>query len=181
MPFAYYARLSPEERAVYRASDGITSLRLAGAQALTPLIDDLQGSLAREDRGAAERAASRLVSGLCSRFEIRAPRVEVLEVRPTFTAGELHGLYTSLPGGRATIQVWMRTARYARVVAFKTFLRTLLHEIGHHLDMRVLRLPMSFHTEGFFKRESSLFHQLVPAARRARVPPSGKAQHRPDR
>jgi hypothetical protein len=56
----------------------------------------------------------------------------------------------------------MRTARQRRVVAFRTFLRTLLHELGHHLDYEHLRLADSFHTEGFYKRESSLFHQLVP-------------------
>ena len=30
--------------------------------------------------------------------------------------------------------------------------------------MRLLGLKDSFHTEGFFRRESSLFHQLVPEA-----------------
>lgn len=55
----------------------------------------------------------------------------------------------------------MRTARQRRVVAFRTFLRTLLHELCHHLDYQLLRLPDSFHTEGFYKRESSLFHQLM--------------------
>jgi len=55
----------------------------------------------------------------------------------------------------------MRTAKQKRVVAFRTYLRTLLHEVGHHLDYTVLRLPESYHTEGFYKRESSLFHQLV--------------------
>jgi hypothetical protein len=47
------------------------------------------------------------------------------------------------------------------VVAFRSFLRTILHEFGHHLDYELLGLADSFHTEGFFKRESSLFHQLV--------------------
>jgi DinB superfamily len=55
------------------------------------------------------------------------------------------------------------------VVAFRTYLRTLLHEVGHHLDYALLRLRDSYHTEGFYKRESSLFHQLV-AERRARSP-----------
>ena len=63
----------------------------------------------------------------------------------------------------------MRTARHRRVVAFRTFLRTLLHEIGHHVDYELLRLADSFHTEGFFKRESSLFRQLVPEAGATRV------------
>jgi hypothetical protein len=70
----------------------------------------------------------------------------------------------------------MRTARHARVVAFRTFLRTLLHELLHHLDLEVLGLDWSFHTEGFFRRESSLFHQLVPEARST---PARAAAHRP--
>jgi hypothetical protein len=180
VPFAYYDRLSPEDQAVYRASDAITSLRLGGGSALTPLVTELQGALAREDRRAVQRAVTSLLGAVCAAFDVRAPRVEVLEVRPTFTGGELHGLYTARPGRRATIQLWMRTARYARVVAFRTFLRTLLHEIAHHLDVHVLRLPMSFHTEGFFKRESSLFHQLVPdplPARAARAPSTGPGRH----
>jgi len=63
----------------------------------------------------------------------------------------------------------MRTARQKRVVAFRTYLRTLLHEVGHHVDYAGLRLADSFHTEGFYKRESSLFYQLVPDGRRARL------------
>jgi hypothetical protein len=69
----------------------------------------------------------------------------------------------------------MRTARFARVVAFRTFLRTLLQELLHHLDVRFLHLPTSFHTEGFYKRESSLFHQLVPGAARGRPGPAPSA------
>jgi hypothetical protein len=87
--------------------------------------------------------------------------VEVLAVRPSAEWGELHGLYTASESGPARIQVWMRTARHRRVVAFRTFLRTLLHEVGHHLDYELLHLPDSLHTEGFFRRESSLFRQLV--------------------
>jgi NAD(P)-dependent dehydrogenase (short-subunit alcohol dehydrogenase family) len=49
----------------------------------------------------------------------------------------------------------------AQVVAFRTFLRTLLHELGHHLDYELFELEETFHTEGFYKRESSLFNQLV--------------------
>ena len=81
---------------------------------------------------------------------------------------ELHGLYVPEPGEGEppAIRVWMRTARKARVVAFRTFLRTLLHELLHHLDYEVLELGDSFHTEGFFRRESSLFRQLVPEGAR---------------
>jgi hypothetical protein len=89
-------------------------------------------------------------------------RAEVLAVRPSKNWGELHGLYTPAEHGRpARATVWMRTAQRRQVVAFRTFLRTLLHEVCHHLDYDLLRLPDSFHTEGFYKRESSLLKQIL--------------------
>jgi hypothetical protein len=94
-------------------------------------------------------------------------KVEVLAARPHAKWGELHGLYTVERGKVPKIQLWMRTAKQKRVVAFRTYMRTLLHEVGHHVDYALLRLPDSFHTEGFYKRESSLFYQLVPDASRS--------------
>jgi uncharacterized damage-inducible protein DinB len=89
--------------------------------------------------------------------------VTVLAARPHARWGELHGLYESpgRGGQPPLITLWMRTARQQRVVAFRTFLRTLLHEVGHHVDYTLLRLGDSFHTQGFYARESHLFHQLV--------------------
>jgi hypothetical protein len=91
----------------------------------------------------------------------------VLAARPHAKWGELHGLYTLERGKPPKIQLWMRTAKQRRVVAFRTYLRTLLHEVGHHLDYHhtALQLRDSYHTEGFYKRESSLFHQLVAERR----------------
>ncbi len=60
----------------------------------------------------------------------------------------------------------MRTAARKDVVAFKTFLRTLIHELCHHLDYELYKLPETFHTEGFYKRESTLVNALL--RRRAR-------------
>jgi len=67
-------------------------------------------------------------------------------------------------GRQAVIKLWMRTAKNQRVVAFKSFVRTLLHELCHHLDYEFYKLEETFHTEGFYKRESSLFHQIAPKA-----------------
>jgi hypothetical protein len=94
----------------------------------------------------------------------------VLAARPHDNYGELHGTYEPRYGtAPAKITLWMRTARQKRVVAFRTFLRTFLHEFCHHLDYELFKLADSFHTEGFFKRESSLFHQLLPARKLPRV------------
>ena len=163
MAFAYYDRLTRAQQRIYRQSDGITSLRLAQPASLRPAVEALAAARAREDRAAIQEAADRLYNALAGAFGAPPCRVDVLAARPHGRWGELQGLYETAERGRPPkVTLWMRTARRRRVVAFRTFLRTLLHELCHHLDYEHLRLADSFHTEGFYKRESSLFHQLVP-------------------
>jgi len=162
VPFAYYARLTRAQQAIYRKSDAATEIRLPRPETLHPRVAALEAALASEDRAATQRASALLIAGLCEAMDLPPVRVEVLAARPSARWGELHGLYTNARGKPITIQLWMRTAKQKRVVAFRTYLRTLLHEVGHHVDYTGLRLADSFHTEGFYKRESSLFYQLVP-------------------
>ncbi len=166
MPFPYYDRLSPRQKEIYRRSAAVAEVALPHPQLLLPLVAGLRDALAADHRGAVELAAANLCRGVTEMLKLPPVRLQVLAVRPSLRHAELHGLYTREPGRAPRIQVWMRTAHHKRVVAFRTFLRTLLHELGHHLDYEHLKLPDSLHTEGFFKRESSLFRQLVPEARR---------------
>jgi DinB family protein len=163
MPFAYFARLPRRQQAIYLRSDALTTLDLPGAPLLRPAVARLAAALEAEDRPETEAAAQGLVAGLAGAFGVPRVRVQVLAARPHAKWGELHGLYevTGRRGEPPLITLWMRTARQKRVVAFRTFLRTLLHEVGHHLDYTLLRLGDSFHTQGFYARESHLFHQLV--------------------
>src|SRR4029077_16067149 len=78
--------------------------------------------------------------------------------------------------GRSEIKVWMFTAAHGQVVKPRTFLRTLLHEVCHHLDMTLLDLPSSMHTMGFHARESSLVRALEQSG--ARIP-GGRAKRKP--
>jgi hypothetical protein len=168
--FGYYERLTRAQQRVYRQSDAVTSLHLPGAADFHTRVAALDATLQSEDRLAVQVASQVLFTGLTGAFGVGPCRVEVLAARPHGHWGELQGLYTTdrrLP----RVQLWMRTARQRRVVAFRTYLRTLLHELGHHLDYRYLKLADSFHTQGFYQRESSLFHQLVPEARGGRLPP----------
>jgi hypothetical protein len=164
VPFAYYDRLTRTQQAVYRKSDAVAAIRLARPAAVRPLVSDLERALESEDRVATQAASDRLINALNEALGIPRVRVEVLAARPHRDWGELHGLYTQEPNRPAKIQLWMRTAKQRRVVAFRTYLRTLLHEVGHHIDYAHLKLAESYHTEGFYKRESSLFHQLVSDA-----------------
>ena len=170
MPFSYYARLTRAQQAVYRKSDGIAEMRLPRPETLHALVGALDAALRTENRDETQRATDRLIRGLTDAFAIPPVRVEVLAARPHAKWGELHGLYTAERGKMPTIQLWMRTAKQKRVVAFRTYVRTLLHEVGHHVDFALLRLPDSYHTEGFYKRESSLFYQLVPEGARSGPP-----------
>jgi len=164
VPFAYYARLTRSQQAVYRKSDALIEIRLENPAALRPRVAALELALNTEERAATERASRELVDGLTDAMGLPNVRVEVLAARPHSHWGELHGLYTRERGRQPRIQLWMRTAKRKRIVAFRTYLRTLLHEVGHHVDYAGLRLAESYHTDGFYKRESSLFHQLVPEA-----------------
>lgn len=164
MVFGYYKNLTATQKRVYRKSDEIASINLPRASELHPLIEELNKALLKEDRGEIEIISQKLASALALRLNAPGVRVKVLAKRPNNSYGELHGLYYPAEDrSPANITVWMRTAQRRKVVAFRTFLRTLLHELCHHLDYEFLDLPYSFHTEGFYKRESSLFHQLVPA------------------
>ncbi|MBT8137738.1 MAG: hypothetical protein KJO54_12040 [Gammaproteobacteria bacterium] len=162
MRFAYYRKLNKKQRRIYDASDEVAALRLKRPDRLRSLVHHVSSALDSADRIQVERTSRALLDALCHELDVPRVKLRVRSVRPTDDWGELHGLYTPPEGRRlAAIEVWMRTAQLRRVVAFRTYLRTLLHELNHHLDIQLLELEDSFHTEGFYKRESSLFKQLV--------------------
>lgn len=163
MAFAYYRRLSRRQQLIYRKSDDITAVRLADAHTLRPVAQEIGAALEREDQRATQAACRKLLRGMCTGLKVRNVQLTVLARRPYDEWEELHGCYRPAADGRhAAITVWMRTAKRNQVVAFRTFLRTILHEFCHHLDYVLLGLADSFHTEGFYKRESSLFYQIIP-------------------
>ena len=103
-----------------------------------------------------------MIRELCAQLDAPPVSVRVLARRPSDEASELHGYYETEEGKRPVIRVWMKTAANKRTVAFRTFLRTLLHEFLHHHDFFVAGYAESFHTEGFFRRESHLMRACAP-------------------
>ena len=171
MRFDYYERLSAKERRIYQKSDAIAAVPLEDPARFAARVAAVERELAAGRRAAVETAVNALIQALTRALGAPEVSVRVLARRPKNHEGELHGLYTLEANGRAHIEVWMRTAERRRVVAFRTFLRTLLHELCHHLDLTVFGLDETFHTEGFFRRESSLFRQLVGRSERNTTPP----------
>jgi len=162
VPFSYYTKLSPARQRIYRKSDAIETLGIPPGLALGGAIAAIAEGLRREHRASAQSACQSLVDALVGGYRVPAVRVKVLLRRPADDGGELHGLYEpEEDGAQACITLWMRTAQRKQVVAFKTFLRTLIHEVCHHLDYELFALEETFHTEGFYKRESTLVSALL--------------------
>jgi hypothetical protein len=153
-------RLNRTQQRIYDRSNATASIPLRTTPHLHQAVHALPGILLSGDRSRVERAAQVIADEVAA--SLRVPRVHIIVsgTRPSNARGELHGLYTPAAQGTATIKLWMITAKLGKVVAFKTFLRTLLHEVCHHLDYALLRLGDSLHTDGFYKRESSLFYQV---------------------
>jgi hypothetical protein len=164
-------RLPASQRRIYDRSNQVTSLRLrvtprlARAVALLPVALSGEFPSEAERRRKVNKVAQVVCDEICQVMRVSSLQVVVKGVRPIRDAAEYHGLYVS-EGRSHEITVWMYTAKRKQVVAPRTLLRTLLHEVVHHLDYTVLELEESFHTDGFFKRESSLVRQVERATQR---------------
>ena len=162
MRFAYYDKLSAARQRIYRQSDSIEALGLPRGLNLGANVAAIAEALRRDSRADVQTACQSLIDALTRGYHVPNVRVRVLATRPADTGGELHGLYEPADNGSPPrISVWMRTAQKKQVVAFKTFLRTLIHELCHHLDYELFALTETFHTEGFYKRESSVVAALL--------------------
>ena len=167
-------RLSGRQQREYDRSNGVNALPVRISPRAARAGQLLEWTLVHADRPRTQRVAQVICDEICLALRVPALRVEVKAVRPSDRRGELHGLYQSA-GRSQVIHVWMLTAKRGQVVAYRTFLRTLMHEMCHHLDYQLLKLCESFHTDGFFRRESSLAQQLCAAAAAARPPAASNA------
>lgn len=161
MPFAYYSRLNKRDQAIYRRSASLTKVELGQTEVLRHHVEKLQIAYKKGDRNSIQHAAQAFSEVMLKQLRISVVAVRVLAVRPSTARSELHGLYERTEGRQPVIRVWMRTAVHKRIVSFRTFVRILVHELCHHLDYELYQLPDSFHTEGFFKRESSVVRQIL--------------------
>lgn len=163
MAYSHYNRFTRTQRRIASKSDGLPLIQLIQVLELQQIAEELKRQLNLENLQFVERSSQHLIDAICQQLNFSSARVHVLERRPHDDMGELHGLYEPVEQTRprARIYVWMRTAKRQQVVAFKTYLRTLVHELCHHLDYEYYQLEDSLHTQGFFQRESSIMKQLI--------------------
>jgi len=168
MSFAYYQRFNQTQKRIAHKSDSLSPIALEEKSDYLSILDELKTQLSLGNVAYVERSSQQLVDTICEplkigNMRISSVRVHALEQRPYDDWGELHSLYEPIDETRirARLYVWMRTAKRKQIVAFKTYLRTLVHELCHHLDYEYYRLEDSLHTKGFYQRESSLVKQLM--------------------
>ena len=160
---AFFYRLSSRAQRTYLKSDEVQRFDIVPSVAARNATTALMRALEADNIAATATCARALTAEICRGLGTAPVSVEVRGVRPRNTRGELHGLFYPYDPRRRTppsIVLWMRTAQRHEVVKPKTFVRTLMHEIGHYLDYVILHLEDSYHTQGFFRRESSLVRAL---------------------
>ena len=178
MPLPYYDNLSAAKKRIYRKSDAVESIPVESPDGIYPVTIKLKRSLEDNKRRDVAKHASDICRLVCEGLDTEALIVRIRSRRPSSSAEELQGLYERTEGETPVLTVWMKTAAKGQVVAFKSFIRTVLHELCHHLDYTYLNLDDSLHTEGFFRRESSLYKQIVPIELQRREPRKKKASRK---
>lgn len=168
---SYFYRLSARAQRVWLKSDAIERLDLQPDAEMLSLAAALVTVVSSGSAARIAVAAQALTDRVCRSLRVRPVKVEVRGVRPHNARGELHGIFyprgPAMQPGLPLIVLWMRTAQRRDVVKPRTFVRTLMHELGHYLDYVLLGLDDSYHTTGFFKRESFLMRTLLPSAPRS--------------
>src|SRR5215469_1904503 len=147
---AFFYRLPPHAQRCYLESDSITRYQFVPDAAAAKSVAGLTRVLAKGNPSDTEHAARAVAAEMCRLAGVPGLAVDVREVRPKNTRGELHGVfYPSDPRKRTLprIVLWMRTAER--------------RELVHYFDYSVLKLDNSFHTHGFFARESFLVRSTI--------------------
>ncbi|HEY9719321.1 MAG TPA: hypothetical protein V6C69_17725 [Trichormus sp.] len=148
-------------RQEYERSDENRSIDLPDLTQLRGYSQQLQLALAQENKREIEKLCNAIASEVSTFFEIAAPKVRILGVRPLKESGNrIDELYADYDFETARIRLWMRTAVREKATSFGTLLSTLCHEICHHLDVVQMNLPNTFHTRGFYERAGLLYHHI---------------------
>ncbi len=111
-----------------------------------------------------EALGQKLLDNICRSLKIPRARLRVFEKRQPH---KLHGgklaykLYGVYHCDSALIEIANLTSIRKQVVAGKTFLDTLIHELMHHIDRKFLRIPSTPHSPGFYARIEDLKTKLM--------------------
>lgn len=167
-------------RRIRAESNALPNMRLRPDPVLKEAVEAVPIALAAGDPLAVKIAAQTICDRICDGFGVERVLVLIAGPRPIQSRAEVHGHYFVLSQMTPRIRIWMLTSRRLVPVGPRIFLRTLVHELCHHLDVQLFGLVASPHTEGFRRRVASLLCQVAGPVRRsprraARTPASSAA------
>lgn len=112
----------------------------------------------REGKTMTEANLQSLANSICDDLKVPRCRVSYKGKQPSRSSeGRLkQKTYGSYRFGFYLVTLYKYTAKTGQVVANKTMLNTLVHELCHHFDYTLLDLTSSPHTSGFYTRISTL-------------------------
>ena len=111
-----------------------------------------------------EALGQKLLDEICRSLKISRARLRVFEERQPHKlrggklAYKLYGVYRC---DSAVIEIANLTSIRKQVVAGKTFLDTLIHELMHHIDRKFLLIASTPHSPGFYARIEDLKAKLM--------------------
>lgn len=140
----------------YVRSNRETTVPIAVDGAILEGVRALRLALAGEDEAGVGRCSQRLVDSLCD--AVGLPRIPVRVSGRRLVRGKVE--YYGFCARNGWMTLYSRTARRNRMVAFKTYLNTLIHEFMHHYDWHSLRIE-SMHTAGFYQRVGHLYRGIL--------------------
>lgn len=161
-------------------SNGLPSLNYRPSPQERELSRRLIASTRASER---EDLGQKLLDSVCRAMKIPPARLRVLDDRQPhkLRGGKLaykeYGVYYFENG---TIGIANLTAVREQVVAGKTFFDTLVHELMHHVDRKLLGIPSTPHSPGFYARIDDLKARLARAKGRERPPAKRAAWERPE-
>ncbi len=129
-----------------------------------------------------EALGQKLLDNICRALKISGTRLRVSDERQPHKlrggklAYKLYGVYYC---ENAVIEIANLTSIREQVVAGKTFLDTLIHELMHHIDRKFLRIPSTPHSPGFYARIEDLKAKLMRKKGKEEPSPQETAWQRP--
>ena len=130
-----------------------------------------------------EALGQKLLDEICRSLKIPPARLRVFEERQPHKlrggklAYKLYGVYRC---DSAVIEIANLTSIRKQVVAGKTFLDTLIHELMHHIDRKFLRIPSTPHSPGFYARIEDMKTKLMRVKGGERASPQEAAWQKPE-
>jgi hypothetical protein len=137
-------------------SNAVLEMKVEISPEMTAAAGRIRRALAARDPSLVMAASLAFVDALCDSAKVPRVPLRIIPQRKRSGRAGFHG-----GCGPKFITVYLRAARAGRFITFRTFVKTVCHEVCHHYDWKVLGLANSLHTKGFARRVDILCRHVL--------------------